>query len=190
MKHRFWRPRAGLALALAMLAVSTATADTARVGDLAREKGRNSAAVDFNKWSGTTPKDIGQADINQPTTNKPWTRPEIDAAKAEVLAYANGTPRTPDRDRVRAWTGANPVTVADDIPPVWYVEWLKLQPDVTAQFIKPPPNKIKIVDQDRLSKMTDAEKRSLKVHYKEERVCPKTITYRPEYKTIEVAYPG
>lgn len=190
MKHRFWRPRASLVLALALFAASAAWADSTRVGDTAADKGRDDGAVDFNKWSGTTPKDIGQADVNKPTKVKLWTPAEIVAAKDDLLAYANKSPSTPDSTRVRTLLNLNPSNVSDDMNAVWFTEWLRLQSDVTAQFIKPPPNKIKIVDQDRLSKMTDAEKASLKVHYRKTTICEKTVTYKPEYKTIEVAYPG
>jgi len=191
MQHRFVRPVAGLALGLGLLTATAAWADSVRVGDAAADKNRAADAIDFAKWSGCAPREANSSDINQPVRAKLWTVAEITSAKAELNAYINGSPDpTGDRARVRALLARNPSPLGDDLHPVWYTEWLKLQPDVAAQFVKPPPNKILIVDQDRLSKMSDAEKKNLKVQYRKTTVCEKVISYKPIYKTIEVAYPG
>lgn len=191
MKQRFRRPGAGWLLAWALFAASTAWAtESTRVGDAAREADRNVGAVDFNKWQGNASKDITQADINRPTQVKAWTPAEITDAKAQLEAAANVVPSTTESRRLRAMMDNNPSPLPDDMHPVWYVEWLKRQSDVTAQFIKPPPNKIMIVDQDRLSKMTPAQKAALKVNYRKTTVCEKVISYTPIYKTITVYYPG
>lgn len=214
MQYQPRAPRRALALLLLpMLAAASigAPAD-APIGSGATEQRADNTERDAHKWSGTGPKGASERNINIPATGLNWQEDlvTVNQATGGETPSANGIPDAVERMRSRiqreadrlagltppdtswrdALNGIKGQRIPDDAHPVEFNLFLKTLNDDEAVFVRPPPNKIQIVDQEALKNMSQADKDKLNVKYRKTVIIPRIVHYKPIYKTIEVAYPG
>jgi hypothetical protein len=197
MKHgnraaRSWWLALGLIPLMAVGAMAGPSDGTALVGNAtsgaadseSAGKKRDDETITKNSWSSTGAKGATQRNINEKVKFVEWDAAKISDAKAMLNARRASDSGLDAKLKALENVGQR---LPYDLHPAEYLEWLKLQTDKDSQFIRPPPNKIQIVDQEKLSTM---DKTKIAVKYKRTKVCPRVITYKPVYKTITVYYPG
>jgi hypothetical protein len=187
-----WWLSLGMIPLLAASAMAGPSSGTALVGNAtlgtadsdAAGKKRDDDTVARNSWTSTVSKGQRQQNINQRVAFKRWDDQAIGDAKKQLDDRRKVDPVLDAKLRALEKYGQrNP----KDMHPAEYLEWLKLQDDKDVAFIRPPPNKILIVDQEKLAGL---DKNKIGVKYQKTTVCPRIVTYKPVYKTITVYYPG
>jgi len=178
---------------------------------------RLSDSADFRRWGGGTGSGASQKDkapkVFLTETNKgkigtgnhigDKNQPTVADVRKQLTTFVNnlcaqGDPASQaECARIRArlalipsgQDGSNPA-YANDLHPIQYLEWLRLQNDKN-QNLLPPPNKITIVDQDALKKILDTKGASALPDpvYRTTTVTVITHHLTPTYKQVLTQFP-
>jgi hypothetical protein len=113
----------------------------------------------------------------------------IDAVRKSLKKAANADPAL--AKRLEKIASQVPVALrGKDLHPLEYLEYVKTLTDKDAKFISPPPNQIKIVDQNEIERRLAAGEKAFDNFYRIQKTTVVTHTLTPIFQTATVYYPG
>jgi hypothetical protein len=172
------------------------------VGDAAN-RGSDPGALNFGRWGSSITGAKDKISLVQPREDKrkplltvPWTEQKIIDARKELDKWAASDPDLKAK-LAKARASMPPSAYKRDLHPFEYLMYVKVLPDKDGQFIQPPPNVIKIVDQDEIARRLalpenkgKTAKDILDNFYKTRKHSVVTHTLTPIFERALVYYPG